>query len=470
MRDLFFVLDQGTSQHKLVVFDKPGRIVAAFEKSAPPLMAHDDGLSFDPQLLTTISNSLITEALRKFPRRFFAFGFSNQGETVMAWEKSSGKPLSRMVSWQCQDAASILAEKSTHFERIRRLTGLIPSPYFSAAKIEKLLRVNEWVKRAAKRSDLVLGTLDTWMIAQWTENHTLVTDPTTACRTQLFDTKVQKWSHELTELFNVPEEALARVISNHQFEILCDAGPFAEDPVPLVASLCDQPASLIGHGGLQREHVKISFGTGAFVDFSCRSFFQTDRLLTSILHAGTETSYYLEGGVLSFASAIDWLEKNFHLSRGEIVSGLNQETPIKVLPAFSGLGAPYFRSDQQTRMEHVGLEHTGRDIAVATVQALFFRIGEILAEMDRYVALPPRIHVDGGLSSSPALMQYLADVSGREIVVKDHPQVTSIGVAKVVLKKLGHESSDNGEEYTSHEPKSERPRKQFVEWQAWCGG
>lgn len=438
MKNLFFILDQGTTQHKLVIFDENGRLVDAWERRAPALESHTDGLSFDALELTAVSNSLIAEALIKYPNRFFAFGFANQGETVLAWEKSTGKPLSRMVSWQCQDAASLLDEKRFLFPRIQAITGLKPSPYFSAAKLEKLLRTNVRVQEALVAGDLILGTLDTWMISQWTKSRTLVTDPTTACRTQLYDIDKLTWSDELMVAFHLKPSYFSRVLANDALNIECDDGPFLHSPLPLLASLCDQPAALIGHGGLDGQVLKISFGTGAFVDLSTRTCLKEENLLTSVLSAGAEAvSYYLEGGVLSFASAIEWMEKNLQISRTEIFSALNQDLPISVLPAFSGLGAPFFLAEHKTTITGVGLEHTAKDIAVAGTQALVFRIAQIIEEMQRHVEIPPQIEVDGGLSGADSLIQFLADVCQRQVVVRNHPQMTAEGVAKTILKKIG---------------------------------
>lgn len=439
MKNLFFILDQGTTHHKIVVFDESGHLVDAWEKHAPALEPHADGLGFDALELTAVSNSLISEALIKYPNRFFAFGFANQGETVLAWEKSTGKPLSRMVSWQCQDAAHLLEEKRALFWRIQAITGLKASPYFSAAKFEKLLRTNARVQEAALAGDLVFGTLDTWMISQWTKARTLVTDPTTACRTQLYDIDKLTWSEELMAAFHLKPAYFSRVLANDSFDIECDDGPFLHSPLPLLSSLCDQPAALIGHGGLDGEVLKISFGTGAFVDLSTRTCLKEENLLTSVLSAVSgAASYYLEGGVLSFASAIEWMEKNFWINRTEVFSALNQDLPISVLPAFSGLGAPFFLAEQKTAITGVGLEHTAKDIAVAGTQALVFRIAQIIEEMQRHVEIPPQIEVDGGLSGADSLIQFLADVCQRQVIVRNHPQMTAEGVAKTILKKIGN--------------------------------
>jgi glycerol kinase len=240
------------------------------------------------------------------------------------------------------------------------------------------------------------------------------------------------------DAFHLKPAYFSRVLSNDGFDIECDDGPFLHSPLPLLASLCDQPAALIGHGGLDGEVLKISFGTGAFVDLSTRACLKEENLLTSVLTAGgCGVSYYLEGGVLSFASAIEWMEKNFWINRTEIFSALNQDLPISVLPAFSGLGAPFFLAEQKTMIAGIGLEHTAKDIAVAGTQALVFRIAQIIEEMQRHVKIPLQIEVDGGLSGADFLIQFLADVCQRQVIVRNHPQMTAEGVAKTILKKLG---------------------------------
>lgn len=442
MKDLIFVLDQGTTHHKIVVFDLSGLVVDAVSQHAPALVTHAQGLGFGPDDLARVSNDLIAQVLAKYPGRFLGFGFANQGESVLAWNRKTNMPLSQVISWQCQGAADFLKEKKSFYQSIQEKSGLIPNPYFSAAKLGKLFYGCTDVHQAATKGELALGTLDSWMIWQWTGGREFVTDPTTACRTQLFETFQGKWSTHLMDVFGLKSEYFAKVVPNAAFDIVCDKGPFVGSPLPLLASYCDQPASLIGHGGIDQSILKASFGTGVFVDLSIPSGVRAKNLLVSLLHApkaGTvDAHYYLEGGVLSFASAMEWVEKNWALDRKVILNQLQRQSGCYVLPAFSGLGAPHFRPGFKTVMTQIGLETTPQDLAVSMVQSLIFRVVEIIQEMELSHALPNHLYVDGGFSQSAPLMQFLADALQRPVVIQDHPEITSVGVLRTVLAKLGN--------------------------------
>lgn len=520
MRDLLFVLDQGSSQHKLVVFDRSGAIVDSLMAAGPELIQHDDGLGFDGHALLKISNSLISRALARFPQRFAGFGLANQGESVLAWDRLTGQPLSKVVSWQCQGAASFLAARAGHFDLIRSRTGLIPSAYFSAAKLGRIVQRNLAVQAMADAGRLALGTLDAWMIYNWTADHLFLTDPTTACRTQLFDIHHGAWSSELLLLFGLKPHTLPEVLTNSDFEVACDVGPFAAQPLPLLASLCDQPAGLIGHGGLGSPTLKVCLGTGAFVDlslpagggvagsasqwappaldpppaFAIASAVKPAQvaagpsaaalvthavssngvpagLLKSVLFApsGEAMRYYWEGGVLSFGSAEEWLIQNLRVTLEEAIANLTQDTGLLVLPAFVGLGAPHFSGTQKSIFWGVDLTTPALDLATATLQGLIFRIAEIIDTMAAHAALPATVVIDGGLSRSSRLMQFLADALGRPVIPSDTAEVTSRGVAQLVRRRLfdHHFPAPPDAHPRRHEPGRAQVRTMYQKWQGW---
>lgn len=436
MKDLIFILDQGSTQHKLVVFNPEGAIVDVLCRAAPPLEEHKDGLGFDPYDLLQVSNALIEQAFKKYPNDRVTFGFANQGESVVAWDLRTGLAISQVISWQCQRAQEFLATQKKHFEEIYTLSGLMPSAYFSAAKLGHLLNTHGYVGASAAKNQLALGTLDAWMIYNWTRARHFITDPTTACRTQLYDIHKRTWSSALCSIFGVPENSLPKIIDNRSWDYLCDDGPFLTRPTSLAASFCDQTASLIGHGGIEAPILKVSFGTGAFVDLSVGPAVQAPcGLLKSVLFGLTDSSeYYVEGGVLSFASALDWLSQIFSFSQAALFSRLNHDTGIYVRPAFVGLGAPYFQSEVKTLFDGIGLNHTAYDLAVSAVQALVFRVVEIIGVMKTSYDLPGHVRVDGGLSQNEALMQFFSDAVAMPIVAAHHHEMTSFGVARTIVK------------------------------------
>ena len=464
-----FILDQGTSVHKLLVFDRQGQVLETFAAPAPTTEHHPDGFGFDGFELLKISNELIAQALRKYEQRLMAFGFSNQGESVIAFDRQTGEPLSNVLSWQCQAADVFLAKRQTCFQDLRVLSGLVPSAYFSAAKIGHLFARRPALLQAARNGSLVVGTLDAWMIWHWTRGRAFVTDPTTACRTQFYDIHQLDWSDTLLDIFGVPKICLPKVCENSSFEVLCDDGPFKRRALPLLASLCDQPASLIGHGGLESPILKTTLGTGAFVDLSRADGTAHTGLLKSILYgSGGKAQYYSEGGVLSFSSAFDWLENRLGIPRKAAFDALDGDDDVMVLPAFSGLGAPHFRADIRTRFGGVGLQASPLSLAAATVRGLVFRVSEIIDAMATTQNLPDCVQVDGGASQDTVLMQFLADALVRPVVVQDLPEMTSLGVCRLVLDRLGEKLKPLSVSQRLFEPRDQRVPVQYQNWRSWC--
>lgn len=468
-RDLFFVLDQGTTHHKLVIFDRCGVELAVFESPAPLLAVTRDGLGSDALALSAVSDALIERALAAFPGRFFAFGFANQGETVVAWDNITGAPLSSAVSWQCGASRPFIEEQHQKFSRIRELSGLVPSAYFSAPKIQRLLAVNSLVADAAMKNRLAVGTLDAWMIWRWTQGRHFVTDPTTACRTLLFDTFSGIWSDDLLGLFRLRADFLPRVLLNHQFEIGCDAGPFSSQSLPLIASLCDQPAALIGHGGLSGPLLKATFGTGAFIDLSLPGgAAPVDHLLTSVLHHGVAgASFYRDGGVFSFVSAIDWMRANWNITLEQALERLRDAGGLHALPAFSGLGAPHFRSDVETVFSGVSGTDSSKNLAGAVLRGLIFRVCEVLEAMASVDVLPDTLCVDGGLSRVTPLMQLLSDVSGLRLAASDEPHVTARGVAHVICERVGENCVQSESRHRVCEPNKTPMNEAYAAWRSF---
>lgn len=437
-------------------------------RAAPPLEEHKDGLGFDPYDLLQVSNALIEQAFKKYPNHRVTFGFANQGESVVAWDLRTGLAISQVISWQCQRAQDFLKTNESHFDEIYALSGLMPSAYFSAAKLGHLIKTHSYVREVAAKNQLALGTLDAWMIYNWTRKRHFITDPTTACRTQLYDIHKKTWSPTLCSIFGVPENSLPQIIDNRSWNHLCDDGPFLEHPTTLAASLCDQTASLIGHGGIEKPTLKVSFGTGAFVDLSVGAAIQAPRgLLKSVLFGSPESNeYYVEGGVLSFASALDWLTQVFSLSQDSLFTSLTHDSGIYVRPAFIGLGAPSFHSEVKTLFDGIGLHHKARDLAVSAVQALVFRVVEIIEVMKTSYDLPSCVRVDGGLSQSEALMQFFCDAVGVPIVAAHHHEITSFGVARTIVKNRldRHLSLPVVDREKAFQPRGDAARRLFERW------
>jgi glycerol kinase len=330
--------------------------------------------------------------------------------------------------------------------RVRAETGLGLDPYFSAPKLRWLL--DHAGPDVGRGGSLRAGTLDSWLIQKLTGGSRYATDASTAARTLLCDTKNLMWSDYLIELFGVPRSILPQIRGSDEGFGECSSTLFggALAGVPIVASLVDQPAALLGQGCLERGDAKATLGTGAFVYVntgSQRPSGEHGTLATVAWQRGDVKTYALDGGVLSFGSAIAWLESLGVLAKGQLDAVLaarpaGATSTVTCVPALAGLGSPHWKRDAHGTW--FGLSHatTASDMVAALAEGLACRIAEVVdaIERDAGIALA-ELRVDGGLSRSEAFVRLIADVLGRPVVVAEEDEATVLGVATLAELKLG---------------------------------
>ena len=358
-----------------------------------------------------------------------AVGLSNQGESCLAWDRITKEPLSPVIVWQdrrTNDAVARLADAGAQRLTLER-AGLPLDSYFSAPKFAWLLAHQPAVAQAARKGRLRLGTTDAFFLDRLTGR--FATDVATASRTSLLDLRTGRWDGELCALFGVPIDCLP--------EVRPTTGEFgAIEGTPVTACIVDQQASLFGHGCHCPGEVKVTFGTGAFalaVTGPAAPTQAAGLLPTVAWQIGQETTYALDGGVLDAGSAVDWTRRLGLLRRVEDLAAFDAPEAIgrglAFIPALSGLGSP--RWDRSAAGMWIGMSAgtTAGDLCQALVEGIAFQVADVLAAMERAIGPLRRVCVDGGLASSPYLVQFLADVSGREVVRPDFHDVTCLGTA-----------------------------------------
>ena len=441
MSDYILALDQGTTSSRAILFDTAGQIVASAGREIPQIYPQAGWVEHDPNAIWQTQHESIAALLQRGaigPEQIAGIGITNQRETSLAWQRSTGEPLGNAIVWQCRRTAPRCQELEAQglAEPIREKTGLVLDAYFSGPKFEWILQNVPRARELAAQNDLCLGTVDSWLIAQLTGHRQHFTDPTNASRTMLYDIHTHEWDAGLLALFGTAREALPRVVPSSGVVGHTDPAVFGA-AVPIAGIAGDQQAALFGQTCWQPGHAKNTYGTGCFLlSHTGDQATPSDAgLLTTVAAAANDPAYALEGSVFVAGAAIQWLrDKLGVIATAAESEGLARQVPdsggVVVVPAFTGLGTPYW--DPQARGTILGLTlgSTKAHIVRATLESLAFQTRDVVETMQQEsgVALQ-ELRVDGGAVANALLMQTQADLLGIPVVVPSVTETTALGAA-----------------------------------------
>lgn len=415
-------IDQGTSSSRAVLYGHDAAAVSSAQREFPQIYPRPGWVEHDPEAIWDSVRDVMQRVLADAGARaadVTAIGITNQRETTLIWERETGRPVHGAIVWQDRRTAKqceALRERGAE-SLVGAKTGLRLDPYFSATKIAWLLDNVDGLRRRAARGELAFGTVDSFLLWRLTAGRVHATDATNASRTMLYDIHAQQWDDELLELFDVPRELLPEVCDS-AFEFgETDAETFGA-VVPILGIAGDQQAALIGQAGFGEGMTKSTFGTGCFVIANTGSAALASRnhLLTTVAsRIGGKVTYGLEGSVFVAGSAVQWLRDELGIigqasDTERIAAATGVVDDVYVVPAFAGLGAPYW--DPHARGAILGLSRgSGRDrIATATLQAVAFQTRDLVDAMVEDGVSPPVIRVDGGMVANGWFLQFLADI------------------------------------------------------------
>ncbi|WP_160003840.1 FGGY family carbohydrate kinase [Rhizobium sp. 18055] len=427
---VFLALDQGTTSTRALRVNGDGAASIVFSAAHQQYFSGTDRVEHDPEELLANLRAALAAA-----GNVTAIGLSNQGESCLAWDAIDGRPLSPVIVWQDRRTTAEIAALSHAQVQIMALSGLPLSPYFSAAKLAWLLENNDDVKAARKAGRLMLGTTDAFFLQRLTGR--AATDITTASRTALMNIVTGQWDATLCDLFGVPMECLP--------PILPTVGDFGSiDGTALTASVVDQQAALYGHGCRVAGDTKITFGTGAFALSLTGSHLRMDSqnglLPTVAWSIGGETSYATDGGVHAAGAAIDWAQRigllDDPMELNAFEAGPAIDRGLAFVPALAGLGSPHWDDSAAGLFIGMTVATTRQDMQQALIEGIALRASEIVAAMGLEAPVT-RISVDGGVSRSRYLCQFLADTTGCTVVIPSIDELTAYGTAQLAACALG---------------------------------
>jgi len=432
-------IDQGTTGTTALVVARDGRLLGRGYREVTQHFPKPGEVEHDPDEIFRITLEAAREAIRQAQLVPVALGITNQRETVCVWERGTGRPLHRAIVWQDRRTAARCLElaKQRKAPLIRRRTGLVVDPYFSATKIEWLLERVPGLERRVASGEAVFGTIDAWLLFRLTNGGSFATDHTNASRTMLYDIGARAWDDDLLALFGVRREALPEVRSSSGSFGVCAAEHLGAE-IPVLGMAGDQQAALFGQGCVGPGQAKNTYGTGAFLLLHTgkRRAASTHGLLTTVAcGARGEPVYALEGSVFIAGAAVQWLRDGLKLiERAAETERLARDVPdtggVYFVPAFVGLGAPHW--EPNARGIIVGITRgTGRaHLARAALEAMAFSTRDVLEAMTADAKL--RLHalqVDGGAAANDWLMQFQADLLGVPVARPDVVETTALGAA-----------------------------------------
>ena len=436
-------LDQGTTSTRAVLFDKSGAIVSSYGREieqfypAPGLVEHDaEELFFSS--LRAVQRAM--ELAGASASDIAALGITNQRETAIVWEKKTGRPVCNAIVWQCRRTADRCRqlEELGLTGTIRKKTGLIPDPYFSATKLEWILKNVPGARQRAERGELLFGTVDTWLVWRLTGGRVFATDYTNASRTMLFNIHTLEWDDELLELFGVPRCMLPEVLPCGGDFGVTEHGFFGGG-IPIRGVAGDQQAALFGHLCLNEGEAKNTYGTGCFLLMNAGKRACTESGLLTTLAACVDgrPNYALEGSVFIGGAAVQWLRDGLGLISSaaeteELAERVNDSAGMYFVPAFNGLGAPYWDGSACGILSGITRGAKKEHIVRAVLEGMAYRVNDVLRAMEAASGVTlSRLAVDGGASANNFLMGFQADISGCEVVRPANTEVTSLGAAYI---------------------------------------
>ena len=470
-------IDQSTQGTKAILFDHQKQIFWKTALSHKQLVNNQGWVSHDLDEIKNNLKKLFKSALEQVSAdQIEGLAITNQRESAAAWSKRTGEPLCNTIVWQDNRAQKLIKRISYKElqEEVKNLTGLALSPYFTGAKWGWMLLNEPRVIQANQNNDLCLGTMDSWLIYQLTNGKSFKTEPSNACRTQLMNIHTGQWDEKLSEIFGVDLNNLPQIVDSNAHFGDTDLFGLLPHPIPILSVLGDSQAALYAHGCFNAGDFKVTFGTGSSVMLNIGNKLPKDinnKLNTSIAWSlNGKTSYVIEGNINYAGACITWLKDNIKLIKtpeetGDLALTANPEDHTILIPAFAGLGAPYWKTDMKAAFVGMTATTSKKELVRATLNSLVYQIADILAEFQKLSPqLNNEIHTDGGMIHNQYLMQYLSNITQRTVKISNISELSALGSAMNAFQDMSGSKS-----FASYSPRMKKDvaLNYLDEWHNW---
>ena len=451
MEKYILALDQGTTSSRAIVFDKKGSIISVAQKEFTQYFPKPGWVEHDPLEIWSTQAGVAAEAIAKKGlnvENIAAIGITNQRETVVVWDKNTGKPIYNAIVWQDKRTSDYCDElkKDGREKSIREKTGLVIDSYFSGTKVKWILDHVDGARQKAESGNLIMGTIDTWIIWNFTKGEQHITDVTNASRTLLFNINTMDWDDELLKLLTIPKSMLPEVkqsseVYGHTKSTFYDAN------IPIAGIAGDQQAALFGQMCTKPGMVKNTYGTGCFMLMNIGELptVSKNNLLTTVAwKINGKTTYALEGSIFIAGAVVQWLRDSLKIIRNSaevetLASSVKSSEGVYFVPAFAGLGAPHWNQQAQGTMFGLTRGSTDAHIARAALESIAYQTMDILKAMEADSGISIKeLRVDGGATVNNLLMQFQADVLNTVTVRPKVVETTAMGAAFLAGLAVGY--------------------------------
>ena len=477
-KNYVMAIDQGTTSSRAIIFDRNGKKIGSSQKEFPQYFPKSGWVEHNANEIwnsvqSVIAGAFIESGIR--PEAIAGIGITNQRETTVVWDKTTGQPIANAIVWQSRQSSPIADQLKAdgHTEMIHEKTGLVIDAYFSATKVRWLLDNIEGAQEKADNGELLFGTIDSWLVWKLTDGQVHVTDYSNASRTMLYNIHKLEWDQEILDLLNIPSSMLPEVKSNSEVYGHTRSYHFYGSEVPIAGMAGDQQAALFGQMAFEKGMIKNTYGTGAFIVMNTGEEPQLsdNDLLTTIGYGINGKVYYaLDGSIFVAGSAIQWLRDGLRMietspQSEELAAKAKGDNEVYVVPAFTGLGAPYWDSDARGAVFGLTRGTTKEDFVRATLQAVAYQSKDVIDTMKKDSGIDiPLLKVDGGAAKNDLLMQFQADILDIDVQRAANLETTALGAAYLAGLAVGFwkdldelkSMAEEGQMFTPEMPAEER--------------
>ena len=452
MKKYIMAIDQGTTSSRAIIFNKNAEIIASSQKEFPQIFPKSGWVEHDANAIWNSIQSVIAEVFIESgikPNQIASIGITNQRETTVIWDKNTGLPIYNAIVWQSRQSADIANKlvSDGYKDMIHKKTGLVVDAYFSATKVRWILDNVPGAQERAEKGELLFGTIDTWLVWKLTGGKVHVTDYTNAARTMLFNIKDLVWDKEILDILNIPKAILPEVKSNSEIYGKTIDYYFYGGEVTISGLAGDQQAALFGQLAFDKGMIKNTYGTGSFIIMNTGENMELSKnnLLTTIGYGINGKVYYaLEGSIFIAGSAIQWLRDGLRLIKKsseteQLAFDSKNNNEVYLVPAFTGLGAPYWNPNARGTIFGLTRGTTKEDLVKATLQSIAYQVRDIIDTMkiDANTEIP-LLKVDGGAANNDYLLDFQANILGVKIARAENLETTALGAAFLAGLSVGY--------------------------------
>ena len=449
MKKFLVAIDQGTTSTRAILFSISGKPVYISQKEFTQYFPKDGWVEHNPNEIWSTTRKVLTDVItksKKLKGKILTIGITNQRETTILWDKKTGKHVYNAIVWQDRRTAEFCKKYKTKKKEkiINKKTGLLIDPYFSGTKINWILENIPKAKKLAKNNQLLFGTVDTFLIWKLTKGKVHATDATNACRTMLFNISNNKWDKDILKSLKIPNHILP-VVKNSSDNFGYTDKSITEKSYPINGVVGDQQAATIGQSCFTSGSVKSTYGTGAFILMNTgnKKIYSKNQLLTTICYRlNGKTTYALEGSIFIAGAGVQWLRDKIKIIKNaseteKVVKKLKSNNGVYLVPAFTGLGAPYWNPNSRGIICGLTRDTSQNEIIRATLESVAYQSYDLFNAMKKDGLKPNLIKVDGGMVKNKWFSQFLSNVINTKVIRPKVQETTALGAAFMAGLKIG---------------------------------